>query len=501
MGQVSYVVPPGTPGVIPSSPFNSWATAATNIQEAVNAAAGQGWTNVWVSNGTYTLTSQVEIAAAMTVRSWHDGALDRAGTIVDGNYPAVTNRCFYINHTSAVVQGFTITNGYITVYPGVGGGVYLANGLLHDCIVGGNHAGFDNTVSGFGGGVYALGGCVSNCSIVNNTVVTNGTLGHYGGGIYALNDALISDTVISSNIGRLSGGFYLEDNAVMRRCVIVGNELAVASTTYGGGGGRLRDNAILEDSEIRANYSAGEGGGVHLSDNSIMRRCLVMANQAASTSYGGGGIYIYFGNPTLENCRIVHNTNAPGYAGGVAVRWTSSNPTVPAIRNCLIAFNTGANAGGVYLYDAPGEIVNCTIVSNKATSTYVSGGVFFSGSTAAVHNSIIYQNLGHATYPQWNNYRVLGANVPAISHSCAVPAADAYGAGNTTNDPLFISSDPGNYNFRLPAVSPCVNTGIEAAWMAGALDLDGKARLDRFSGLVDMGCYEYVAPGTMLSIK
>ncbi len=236
MGQVSHVVPPDTAVVNPTSPFNSWETAATNIQEAVTAAAGQGWTNVWVSNGTYILTSQVEIAAAMTVRSWHDGAMDRAGTIVDGNYPAVTNRCFYINHTSAVLQGFTITNGCITVYPGAGGGVYLANGLLHNCTVGDNHAGLDNTVSGLGGGVYALGGVVSNCSIFNNTVVTNGTLGHFGGGIYALNDALVSDTVIYSNIDRLSGGFTWKTMPSCAAARSSAMNLQAVYATYGGGG-------------------------------------------------------------------------------------------------------------------------------------------------------------------------------------------------------------------------------------------------------------------------
>jgi hypothetical protein len=32
-------------------------------------------------------------------------------------------------------------------------------------------------------------------------------------------------------------------------------------------------------------------------------------------------------------------------------------------------------------------------------------------------------------------------------------------------------------------------------------DLAGRRRIDRFSGLVDMGCYEYVGAGTLLTIK
>jgi hypothetical protein len=36
--------------------------------------------------------------------------------------------------------------------------------------------------------------------------------------------------------------------------------------------------------------------------------------------------------------------------------------------------------------------------------------------------------------------------------------------------------------------------------MSGALDLDGRSRIDRFSGIVDMGCYEYLPGGSMYLI-
>lgn len=37
--------------------------------------------------------------------------------------------------------------------------------------------------------------------------------------------------------------------------------------------------------------------------------------------------------------------------------------------------------------------------------------------------------------------------------------------------------------------------------MAGAADLAGRLRLDRLTGRVDMGAYEYVFPGTMFSVR
>jgi hypothetical protein len=36
--------------------------------------------------------------------------------------------------------------------------------------------------------------------------------------------------------------------------------------------------------------------------------------------------------------------------------------------------------------------------------------------------------------------------------------------------------------------------------MNGAVDLDGHSRIDRFSGIVDMGAYEKIYEGTIYSI-
>ena len=61
--------------------------------------------------------------------------------------------------------------------------------------------------------------------------------------------------------------------------------------------------------------------------------------------------------------------------------------------------------------------------------------------------------------------------------------------------------DAANYNLRLTAGSPCINAGTNQAWMAGDVDLDGRTRVDRFSRLVDMGCYEYVPVGTLFGFR
>jgi len=72
--------------------YTNWIGAATNIQMAVDKALS--FETVLVSNGVYNLTNQVSIATKyVTVKSLKG----RDNTFVNGNYPNITNRCFYIS--------------------------------------------------------------------------------------------------------------------------------------------------------------------------------------------------------------------------------------------------------------------------------------------------------------------------------------------------------------------------------------------------------------------
>ncbi|MBI2441276.1 MAG: hypothetical protein HYV35_07900, partial [Lentisphaerae bacterium] len=82
----------------------SWATALLTISNAVAKTASDD--TVTVSNGTYNITNQISITNGITVQSLN-GATN---AIVNGGGSV---RCFYVSHTNAVVDGFTITNGYL----------------------------------------------------------------------------------------------------------------------------------------------------------------------------------------------------------------------------------------------------------------------------------------------------------------------------------------------------------------------------------------------------
>jgi hypothetical protein len=65
-------------GTAPVPPYSNWATAATNIQDAVDAASSNDV--VLVTNGLYRLVSEIYIAKEIEIQSVNGAA----ATLVDG---------------------------------------------------------------------------------------------------------------------------------------------------------------------------------------------------------------------------------------------------------------------------------------------------------------------------------------------------------------------------------------------------------------------------------
>ena len=147
----------------PVSPYTNWATAATNIQDAINSSSSSDI--VLVSNGVYRTgavsfagTNRILINNSVTVPSVNGKDV----TIIEGEPdPNTTNgplavRCVAINSGSLI--GFTLTNGATT--SGENGGVVrcgVFNGFVSDCTMAGNYA------AQSGGAVYGSGLILSNC--------------------------------------------------------------------------------------------------------------------------------------------------------------------------------------------------------------------------------------------------------------------------------------------------------------------------------------------------
>ncbi len=447
-----HVVEPGTPGVFPAEPYDSWTNAATNIATAVGYASASD--TVLVSNGLYLTTSQITVNKAITLQ----GLQDPETTIVQRAGPG-NHRIFLVDHLQAVLAGFTITNGVIGGAGQIGGGVFLGQGALSNCIVSGNMSS-----NQYGGGIYCRTGLVVNCRIIGNT-----TVGGYGGGILITNSGIVSNCVIAYN-----------------------------TSTSGGGVGVYHVPA----------------GGPAIVD------CLVYSNNAGST---GGGIYLRYSQVFVDRCHIFGNRVTGGgneYGGGGGIYAIASLPAGgynSTIRNCLLNDNYSyQSGGGILAYFAIGDVQNCTIVSNYAAATAAGnggGGGFWiytdNNGTSVFDNVIIRDNGAGWGGTNWqfrstagSGYTItnscLGWGANGITHYVLPPASR--GGGNFGDDPLF--ADAASANYRLLQHSPCVNTGANRDWMADAADLDGLPRILPAGGVVDIGCYEfYLRPITMITIR
>src|SRR5581483_5498244 len=217
----------------PQSPYTSWAHAATNINDAINAAIPSD--TILVTNGIYQTggssfpisSNRVYVSKAVLLQSVNGPSV----TIIRGFQTASTNgstavRCVYLAD-GATLSGFTLTNG-ATAIGGNGGGVYTTGGggtvIITNCYF------FGNAAYSSGGGGYQ--GDYINCVFAGNVSFSFGGGGTYAAG--AKNCLYINNRAPSNGGGAYNGGI---DN-----CTFVGNY----ATSGGGGayGGTLR-NCIL----------------------------------------------------------------------------------------------------------------------------------------------------------------------------------------------------------------------------------------------------------------
>jgi hypothetical protein len=193
----------------PVAPYGSWATAATNIQDAVDAATVPG-ALVLVTNGIY---APVAVLKPLSIRSISGPQLT---AICLGSKCFAT--CVYLG-SNATLSGFTVTNGN---QRGSGGGVFCesATAIVSDCVITGNRA------IGSGGGVY--GGTLYDCVLISNSVgAVSSNLRTQGGGAYgstlnnctlAYNSSLGWDT--TSHTDAYGGGAFA---CVLNNCIVYFN--------------------------------------------------------------------------------------------------------------------------------------------------------------------------------------------------------------------------------------------------------------------------------------
>ncbi len=191
------------------SPYSSAANAATDIQNAINAA--EDGDTVLVDDGVYFPPNQLVLTNDIILRSVNGPYK----TTIDGsNSHAVVS----ISEAEAILEGFTITHG-----DGFwGGGVYVfRTGTVDRCILSENKA-----VNG--GGIFLNeGGLVKNSLIMNNSVSSKG-----GGLDFRLGGKAVNCTIVSNSTIYNYGGFYCTKGS-LANCIIWDNYLNGKTNNYG----------------------------------------------------------------------------------------------------------------------------------------------------------------------------------------------------------------------------------------------------------------------------
>jgi hypothetical protein len=389
----------------PAAPYTNWATAATEIQSAIDAAVPGD--QILVTNGVYQTGTQfvsnvnspnrVAVTKPVTLQSVN-GPL---ATIING-YVNASNavRCVYLTN-GALLSGFTLTNGA----GWMGGGVYCesTNAVVTNCVLAGNICG----VPFEGGGGGAHGGTLNRCTLTGNSSGEDG-----GGASYCT----LNDCVLTGNSTlRYGGGAY---QCILNNCVLQGNSATAyyyLQFIWGAGGGTF--GGTLINCTLTGN-SAANGGGA---SGGTLINCTLTGNSATSDPFSKGGGYGGGANGcTLINCTLTGNSaisypppppnsfRSGGYGGG-AYSGT--------LKNSIIYFNS-ANVDGDNYYGGALDYCCTTPVPINGSGNITSAPLFVdeAGGNLRLQSNSPCINSGNNSYVTVStdldgNLRIVGGTV------------------------------------------------------------------------------------------
>ncbi|MDP7028594.1 MAG: right-handed parallel beta-helix repeat-containing protein [Phycisphaerales bacterium] len=262
------------------------------IQSAIDASSNGD--EILVAPGTYTGSGNSVInpgGKAITIRA--TGTAEE--TIIDGEQSRHVVWFESGEGPDTVVDGFTITGGFVLA--GAGAGVYCLSSspTITDCTI------TNNVSYAHGGGILIAGS--SSSPMITGCTISGNTADLWGGGIYCSSGGspTLTDCTISGNTAESGGGILNESNLTITNCIIQNN-----TAMYGAG------------VAAQSNYSS-----------STLSGCMIMNNAATEI---GGGFYGWGGSATFNNCTIRDNTAAD--EGGGILTGYDTNPTITSTTVC-----------------------------------------------------------------------------------------------------------------------------------------------------------------------
>ena len=164
----------------------------------------------------YEITKTLTLGKGVTIR----GA-GRGKTFI--RQRTTSERVVYLNHPNDLVEGVTLVGTKMTLenLHGIVACISAYGGTIRNCdITGGNKAG-GNWTHGMGVAVFGPG-LVDHCVITNN--IRSAGVNEYGGGAYLTDGALDNCLIAMNTVDKFGGGVYVGGTKVkVRNCTIVDN--------------------------------------------------------------------------------------------------------------------------------------------------------------------------------------------------------------------------------------------------------------------------------------
>jgi len=413
----------------------------------------------------------------------NEGSLTITDSTFVGNQAAGNGGAIgsYTDNAVAIVRNCTFTNnsasngGAISASSGYTGGFILENST------------FSGNTAGLGGGLYLE--TFGQFSIVNTTI--SGNSAYQGGGIWSygsgpLGPMTITNCIISSNQANLAepdgrgGGIYF-----YRTTVNISRSQISSNNAYSGGGIWCFDNVLsIVGSTIDSNTSVGPGAGLASQGASPLKldNSAITNNKTSPTSEigKGGGLYLYFGYGSIQNCTISGNSSSSG--GGLWLYYSNL-----ALRNSTIASNTASSAGGGIHSSETKITLDSDIVGKNnspmgpdikglITANYSLIGTTAGATITGTNNKL---NVDPMLGPLTNN------GGPTLTHAL-LPGSPAIDSGRNTTGVGY--DQRGNGYFRVSGKSTDigafeVQSPIAPAQVATVTINDGSAQRSRITSL------------------
>lgn len=471
----------------------SWSTSALKLDKpylTIRSATGKAEDVILKSNGTTSnrrcflalVPCRVEnltvsgFAAGGSYNAYGAGifsdaeGLEVAGCVFTGLSALSEGGAIALNSGSSTFTGCTIANGTCARTAGV-----LAKAGSHsfvDCsftdLTANSSA---NTDTGYPGAFYAPADDVllSRCTFTQCNRTGKGNGGAVGGSSAARCVSCTFDTC--SAVANGGGGMGL----CFEKCQFINcyaktsgagvyNSTNVTSCVFAGStGAYVAANSILYGCTISNNTTSGVISGGFAEGSAIV----------ANTNNSGSAV---IKNAGLLNCRIIANhvnqsiVETSSLTNCLIVGCTSRKTYDPAsisasYVNCTCVDNTCGNGD---FANSTSTAINCILVDRNSKTTIT---------TASAAQNCIYMTAGKGQDPGVDQHCTKVSDVTAIKF---------VGAG----------VEP----FALTGRSPAKDAGSEdVIWSQSAVDLIGTHRV--LGARVDIGCYEYNAPGLILLLR